>query len=65
MRPTPRLLAAVLALGFVAAACGSDSDDTANDDTATVTPRPLTPRPELGGRRLVGHRDRHGLLRSR
>ncbi len=36
MRPTPRLLAVVLALGFVAAACGSDSDDTANDDTATT-----------------------------
>ena len=36
MQPTPRLLAVVLALGFVAAACGSDSDDTANDDTATA-----------------------------
>ncbi len=28
MRRTPRLLVAVLALGLVAAACGSDSDDT-------------------------------------
>jgi iron(III) transport system substrate-binding protein len=34
MRPTPRLLVAVLALTLVAAACGSDSDDPATDDTA-------------------------------
>jgi iron(III) transport system substrate-binding protein len=36
MRPTPRLLVAVLALGLTAAACGSDSDDS--DDTGATTP---------------------------
>ena len=36
MRPTPRLLVAVLALGLVGAACASDSDDTATDDTAVA-----------------------------
>ncbi len=36
MRPTPRLLVAVLALGLVGAACASESDDTATDDTAVA-----------------------------
>jgi iron(III) transport system substrate-binding protein len=37
MRPTSRLLAAVVALGLVSAACGSDADDATPDATDAAT----------------------------